>query len=145
MEYIGLIMKNYYFAGFEFAFAICLNWAAWCILRSFDKSFQSQTLIEPEYDKTKNMCAQRRLRSACTAASVWSESSRPKRILWLAWATIQSDQRTRCPPEGLGFYLPVKAQQRLTRLDECPGWPESSPGAHVANFVLFCFVVFLFI
>ena len=64
------------------------------------------------------MCAQRRLRSA--------------------WASAQSDQSLRCPhEESLGPYLPTeRTAQTLIILGGCPGWSESSLGAHVSLLVL---------
>ena len=37
------------------------------------------------------------------------------------------------------FCYPLSAQRRLIRLCGCPGWSESSLGAHVILFVLSCF------
>ena len=68
----------------------------------------------------KWLCAQRRLRSA--------------------WASAQSDQSLRCPHEGsLGPELPnERTAKTLIRLGRCPGWSESSLGAH--SFCWFCHV-----
>ena len=77
--------------------------------------------FEPQHDKTNKMtCAQQRLRSA--------------------WASIQSDQRLRCPPgEGLDPSLPTeRTAKTLIRLGGCPGWSESSLGAQVILLVLSC-------
>ena len=62
--------------------------------------------------QTKWLCAQQRLRSA--------------------WASAQSDQSLRCPhEESLGPYLPIeRTAKTLIRLGGCPGWSESSLGAH---------------
>ena len=72
------------------------------------------------HDKTnKMMCAQQRLRSAC--------------------AFTQSDQNLAVrlkKPRVLNYLL--SAQRRLIRLGGCPGWSESSLGAHVILFVLSC-------
>ena len=61
---------------------------------------------------TKWLCALRRLRSA--------------------WASTQSDQSLRCPhEESLGPSLPNECTAKtLIRLGRCPGWSESSLGAH---------------
>ena len=69
---------------------------------------------------TKWVCAQRRLRSACS------------------WASAQSDQSLRCPhEETLGPLLPTKRTAKtLIRLGGCPGWSESLLGAHA--FCWFC-------
>ena len=73
------------------------------------------------------LCVQRRLRSA--------------------WASAKSDQSLRCPYEGsLGPELPnERTAKTLIRLDGCPGWSESSLGAHsfcwfwhVAAHIAFC-------
>ena len=70
---------------------------------------------------TKWVCAQRRLRSA--------------------WASAQSDQSLRCPhEETFGPWLPIeRTAKTLIRLGGCPGWSESSLGAH--SFCTFCHVV----
>ena len=67
---------------------------------------------------TKWLCAQRRLRSA--------------------WASTQSDQIPRC---ALSAYLRsqdffMRTAKTLIRLGGCPGWSESTLGAHVS--VLVC-------
>ena len=69
---------------------------------------------------TKWLCAQRRLRSA--------------------WVSAQSDQSLRCPhEETLGPYLLIERPAKtLFRLDGCPGWSESSLGAH--SFCWYCHV-----
>ena len=61
---------------------------------------------------TKWVCAQRSLRSA--------------------WASAQSDQGLRCPlEECFGPKLPTERKAKtLVRLGGCPGWSESSLGAH---------------
>ena len=68
---------------------------------------------------TKWVCAQRRLRSA--------------------WASAQSDQSLLCPhEERLGLSYPLSTRRRLIRLGGCPGWSESSLGAH--SLCWFCHV-----
>ena len=69
-------------------------------------------------NQRNGMCAHRRLRSA--------------------WASTQSDQSLRCPhEESLGPYLPTKCTAKtLIRLGGCPGWSESSLGAHAILLVL---------
>ena len=64
-----------------------------------------------------------------------------QRRLWLAWASAQSDQSLRCPhEETLGPLLPIERKAKtLIRLGGCPGWSESSLGAH--SFCSFCHVV----
>ena len=61
---------------------------------------------------TKWVCAQRRLRSA--------------------WASVQSDQSLRCALNGWlrtqVFFM--RTAKTLIRLGGCPGWSESSLGAH---------------
>ena len=70
---------------------------------------------------TKWVCAQRRHRPA--------------------WASAQSDQDLCCPhEETLGPELPTECTAKtLIRLGGCPGWSESSLGAH--SFCWFCHVV----
>ena len=67
---------------------------------------------------TKWLCAQRRLRSA--------------------WASAQSDQSLRCMLNGKlrtqAFFM--RTAKTLIRLGGCPGWSESSLGAH--SFCWFC-------
>ena len=69
---------------------------------------------------TKWVCAKRRLRSA--------------------WASAQSDQSLRCALNGSlrtqGFFM--RTAKTLIRLDGCPGWSESSLGAH--SLCWFCHV-----
>ena len=69
-------------------------------------------------NQQNSMCAQRRLRSA--------------------WAFAQSDQSLRCPhEERLGPSLPIeRIANTLIRLGGCPGWSESSLGAHAILLVL---------
>ena len=69
-------------------------------------------------NQQNGMCAQRSLRSA--------------------WASAQSDQSLRCPhEESLGPYLPIECTAKtLIRLGGCPGWSESSLGAHAILLVL---------
>ena len=78
-------------------------------------------IYEPWQDKTnKMMCAQRSPRSTCTSA--------------------QSDQSLCCElsgkPRTQGFFM--RTAKTLIRLDGCPGWPESSLGAHIILLVLSC-------
>ena len=70
------------------------------------------------WQNQQNKCAQRRLRSA--------------------WGSAQSDQSLRCPHEDtLGPQLPTeRTAKTLIRLGGCPGWSESSLGAH--TFCWFC-------
>ena len=75
------------------------------------------------YDTTKPtkwLCTQRRLRSA--------------------WASAQSDQSLSCALSGSlmtqAFFM--RTAKTLIRLDGCPGWSESSLGAH--SFGWFCHV-----
>ena len=69
---------------------------------------------------TKWVCAQRRLRSA--------------------WASAQSDQSLRCAFNGQLRTQAVfmRTAKTLIRLGRCPGWSESSMGAH--SFCWFCHV-----
>ena len=69
---------------------------------------------------TKWLCAQRRVRSA--------------------WASAQSDQSLRCPHEkSFGPKLSImRTAKTLIRLGGCPGWSESSLGAH--SLCWFCHV-----
>ena len=82
----------------------------------FVSNYTSRDMTKP----TKWVCAQRRLRSACASA--------------------QSDRSLRCPhEEPLGLYLPIeRTAKTLIRLGGCPGWSESSLGAH--SFCWFCHV-----
>ena len=56
---------------------------------------------------------------------------------WSAWASAQSDPSLRClHEESLGPYLSFeRIAKTLIRLGGCPGWSESSLGAH--SFCLF--------
>ena len=69
-------------------------------------------------NQQNGMCAQRRLRSA--------------------WASTQSDQSLRCThEESLGPKLGIQhTAKTLIRLGGCPGWSESSLGAHAILLVL---------
>ena len=69
-------------------------------------------------NQQSGICAQRRLRST--------------------WTSTQSDQSLRCPPEeSLGPKLPItRTAKTLIRLSGCPGWSESSLGAHATLLVL---------
>ena len=71
-------------------------------------------------NQQNDMCAQRRLRSA--------------------WPSAESDQSFRCPhDETLGPQLPIERTAKTQiRLGGCPGWSESSLGAHVILMVLSC-------
>ena len=68
-------------------------------------------------NQQNGMCTQQRLRSA--------------------WASAQSDQSLRCALTGKlrtqGFFMRTATLIRLVR---CPGWFESSLGAHVISLVL---------
>ena len=82
-----------------------------------------QLVFEPPHDKTNKMtCALRRLRSA--------------------WASAQSDQSLRCPHawRNIGRLRSDRpdAVNTLIRQAGCPGWSESSLGAHVILLVLSC-------
>ena len=63
-----------------------------------------------------------------------------QRRLGSAWASAQSDQSLRCPlEESLGPELPIeRTAKTMIRLGGCPGWSESSLGAH--SFCWFCHV-----
>ena len=78
--------------------------------------YMSRDMTKP----TKWVCAQQRLGSA--------------------WASAQSDQSLRClHEESLGPLLAIKRTAKtLIRLGGCPGWSESSLGAH--SFCWFCHV-----
>ena len=69
---------------------------------------------------TKWVCAQRRLRSA--------------------WASAQSDQSSLCAQwvalRTQSFFM--RTAKTLIRLGGCPGWSESSLGAHAILLVLSC-------
>ena len=60
------------------------------------------------------------------------------RPVWSDWASAQSDQSQRCPPEAkLGPKLPTeRTAKTLIRLGGCPGWSESWLGTKVILFVL---------
>ena len=62
------------------------------------------------------MCAQRRLKSA--------------------WASAQSDQSLHCPLEERILSYPLSTQRRLIKLSRCPGWSETSLGAHAILLIL---------
>ena len=69
-------------------------------------------------NQQNDLCAQRRLRSACVSA--------------------QFDQSLRCPPkQTLGPQLPIeRTAKTLIRLGRCPGWSESLLGAHAILLVV---------
>ena len=77
------------------------------------KWFQHENWSTAWQNQQNDLCAQRRLRSA--------------------WASAQSDQSQRCPPETkLGPKLPIeRTAKTLIRLGGCPGWSESSLGTKV--------------
>ena len=92
----------------------------------YQNNYEKSYLIGMSRDMTKPtkwVCAQRRLRSA--------------------WASAQSDQSLRCPQtlwETLSPSLPFeRTVKTLIRLGGCPGWSESSLGAH--SLCWFCHVV----
>ena len=79
-------------------------------------------------NQQNDLCAQRWLRSA--------------------WASAQSDQSLRCLHEEiLGPYLSIErtVKKNQIRLGGCPGWSESSLGAHVILLVLSCGGSFLIV
>ena len=94
------------------------SWSAWWVQVFSWNCWNnlSRNMTKP----AKWLCAQRRLRSA--------------------WASAQSDQSLRCPPEeSLGPKLPIeRTTKTLIRLGGCPGWSESSLGAH--SLCWFCHV-----
>ena len=63
---------------------------------------------------------------------------RTHRRLRSVWVSAQSDQSLHCPhEESLGPHLPIKCTAKtLIRLGRCPGWSESSLGAHAVLLVL---------
>ena len=81
-----------------------------CHMQWFLKWFQYENWATAWQNKQNDLCAQRRLRSACASA--------------------QSDQSQPCPPEAtLGPKLPIeRTAKTLIRLGGCPGWSESSLG-----------------
>ena len=74
----------------------------------------------PWQNQLNDLCVHRRLRSA--------------------WASAWSDQSVHCLQEdALGSLLPIKCTAKtLIRLGGCPGWSESSLGAHANLLVLSC-------
>ena len=78
----------------------------------FMQSKEISTHLSNDMTKpTKWLYAQRRLRSA--------------------WASAQSDQSFCCHMKKSGVLsYPLSAQQRLIKWGGCPGWSESSLGAH---------------
>ena len=89
-----------------------------CHTQWFLKWFQYENWATACQNQQNDLCAQRRLRSA--------------------WASAQSDQSQRCPPEAkLGPKLPTeRTAKTLIRLGGCPGWSESSLGTKVILLVL---------
>ena len=89
-----------------------------CHTQWFLKWFQYENWAAAWQNQQNDLCAQRRLRSA--------------------WASAQSDQSQRCPPEAkLGPKLPTeRTAKTLIRLGGCPGWSESSLGTK--SFCWFC-------
>ena len=74
-------------------------------------------------------------------ASSWQNQQNGMCTQWRlrsAWASAQSDQSLRCPhEESFGPYQPIeRTAKTLIRLGGCPGWSESSLGAHVSMLVL---------
>ena len=67
----------------------------------------------------------------------------PVTHFWWHEASAQSDQSLRCPHEkSLGPRLPTESTAKtLIRLGGCPGWSESSLGAH--SFCWFCHVSYV--
>ena len=84
----------------------------------FLKWFQYENWATAWQNHQNDMCAQRRLRST--------------------WASVQSDQSQRCPPEAK--FVPKLPNERtaktLIRLGRCLGWFESSLGTKVILLVL---------
>ena len=65
-----------------------------------------------------------------TKPTMWLSA---KRRLRSAWASTQSDQSLRCPhEESFGPWLPIErtAKTQISLGGGCPGWSESSLGAH---------------
>ena len=102
-----------------------------CHTQWFLKWFQYENWATAWQNQQNDLCAQGRLRSA--------------------WASAQSDQSQRCPPEAnLGPKLPSECtaktlirlggcpgwSETLIRLGGCPGWSESSLGTEVILLVL---------
>ena len=89
-----------------------------CNTKWFLKWFKYGKWATAWQNQQNDLCAQRRLRSA--------------------WASAQSDQSQRCPPEAkLGPKLPTERRAKtLNRLGGCPGWSESSLGTKVILLVL---------
>ena len=89
-----------------------------CHTQCFLKWFPYESWATAWQNHQNDLCAQRRFRSA--------------------WASAQSDQNQRCPPEAkLGPKLPIeRTAKTLIRLGGCPGWSESSLGAKVILLVL---------
>ena len=81
-----------------------------CHMQWFLKWFQYENWATAWRNHPNDLCAQQRLRST--------------------WASTQSDQSQRCPPEAkLGSKLPIeRTAKTLIRLGGCPGWSESSLG-----------------
>ena len=89
-----------------------------CHTQWFLKWFQYENWAMAWQNHQNDLCAQRRLRSA--------------------WASTQSHQSQRCPPEAkLGLKLLIEhAAKTLIRLGGCPGWSESLLGTKVILLVL---------
>ena len=89
-----------------------------CHTQWFLKWFQYENWPTAWQNQQNVLCAQRRLRSA--------------------WASAQSDQSQRCPPEAkLGPKLPTeRTAKTLIRLGGCTGWSEFSLGTKVILLVL---------
>ena len=88
-----------------------------CHTQWFLKWFQYENWATAWQNHQNDLCTQRRLRSA--------------------WASAQSDQSQRCPPEAkVGPKLPIeRTAKTLIRLGGWPGWSESSLGTKVILFV----------
>ena len=93
-------------------YCCCYTPYAFCSNHSFP--YVNRLMTKP----IKWLCTQRRLRSA--------------------WASTQSDHSLRCPhEETLCPQLHTeRTAKTLTRLGGCPGWSESSLGAHAILLVL---------
>ena len=76
----------------------------------------------------------------CAATTKPTKWVRAQRRLRSAWASAQSDQSLRCPhEERFCPSLPIeRTAKTLIRLGGCPGWSESSLGAH--SLCWFCHV-----
>ena len=101
-------------------------------------SYNGHTLEITVPYKYKKLIHPKKLSRCITKPTTWPVCA--QRRLRSAWASAQSDQSLRCPhEEALDPKLSIKRTVKtLISLGGCPGWSESSLGAHAILLVLSC-------